>query len=280
MHLLRQLRDREQSMSAVSPRDLSELACPVESPKLRLVNFSDQIMQFPLSARGEADDPVCITQVMYLTSAGADPGGAPVGGKWKRVLDLIVAIAALVALAPLLAIIAVAVKLTMGGPVIYRHQRVGYGGKPFDCLKFRTMVSDSDSVLQRYIQKNPAAAEEWRRSRKLVNDPRVTRLGLFLRKTSLDELPQFLNILRGDMSCVGPRPVVVAEMGLYGEHVPDYLSARPGITGLWQVSGRNCLSYRERVKLDAKYVREWTFTSDLIIMMRTLPAVIKVSQTA
>jgi exopolysaccharide production protein ExoY len=191
---------------------------------------------------------------------------------------LTVAVGALVALAPLLAIIAAAVKLTMGGPVIYRHQRVGFGGKLFDCLKFRTMTSDGDIILQRYIQQNPAAAEEWRTSRKLAKDPRVTRFGCFLRKTSLDELPQFLNIVRGEMSCVGPRPVVVAEMGLYGEYVPAYLSARPGVTGLWQISGRSRLSYQERVKLDAEYVRGWTIGRDVAILMRTLPAVMKVDQ--
>jgi len=201
-----------------------------------------------------------------------------VGGKWKRALDLAVAVGALIALAPLLAIIAVGVKLTMGGPVIYRHQRVGFGGKLFDCLKFRTMISDGDIILQRYIQQNPAAAEEWQSSRKLVKDPRVTRFGSFLRKTSLDELPQFLNIVRGEMSCVGPRPVVVAEMGLYGEYVPAYLSARPGVTGLWQVSGRSRLSYHERVRLDAEYVRGWSFGRDVAILMRTLPAVMKVDQ--
>jgi exopolysaccharide production protein ExoY len=140
------------------------------------------------------------------------------------------------------------------------------------------MTSDGDIILQRYIQQNPAAAEEWRTSRKLAKDPRVTRFGCFLRKTSLDELPQFLNIVRGEMSCVGPRPVVVAEMGLYGEYVPAYLSARPGVTGLWQISGRSRLSYQERVKLDAEYVRGWTFGRDVAILMRTLPAVMKVDQ--
>jgi exopolysaccharide production protein ExoY len=276
-------------MSVFSPRDLAELTCSAESSRLRLGNFSDQLILFPSTkARSEADGPDRysriradnIAQILNLRPTGAATGGVPVGGKWKRALDLAVAVAALIALAPLLAIITIAVKLTMGGPVIYRHQRVGFGGKLFDCLKFRTMVPDGDAVLQQYFGRNPAAAEEWQRSRKLVKDPRVTRLGLFLRKTSLDELPQFLNILRGEMSCVGPRPVVVAEMSLYGEHAPDYLSARPGVTGLWQVSGRSRVSYQERVKLDAKYVREWTFGKDVMILIRTLPAVVKVDQAA
>lgn len=283
------LRDREQSMSAFSPRDLAELTCSAESSMPHLGNFSDPLILFPLpKVRSEANGPDSYSRVRARSIAplvdsrpeSAATGDAPVGGKWKRVLDLIVAAAALIALAPLLAIIATAVKLTMGGPVIYRHQRVGFGGKLFDCLKFRTMVSDGDAVLQQYIRRNPSAAAEWQQSRKLANDPRITHFGLFLRKTSLDELPQFLNILRGEMSCVGPRPVVVAEMGLYGAYAPDYLSARPGVTGLWQISGRSRVSYQERVKLDAKYVREWTFGRDLIILMRTLPAVIRVDQAA
>jgi len=276
-------------MSVFSSRDLSELTCSTEASGLRLSNFPSPLILLPLTkARAEidaADSPFRLhsdgmASVMALRSAGAAAAGSPVGGKWKRALDLTVAVGALIALSPLLAIIAVAVKLTMGGPVIYRHQRVGFGGKLFDCLKFRTMISDGDSVLQQYIQQNPLAAEEWQSSRKLVRDPRVTRFGSFLRKTSLDELPQFLNIVRGDMSCVGPRPVVIAEMDLYGEHMPAYLSARPGVTGLWQVSGRSRLTYRERVELDAEYVRGWTFTKDVTIMMRTLPAVMKVGQAA
>jgi|ThiBiot_300_plan_2_1041538.scaffolds.fasta_scaffold29596_1 exopolysaccharide production protein ExoY len=274
-------------MPMFSSRDLSELTCSVESSKLRLDNFPSRFTSFILpKTTGETAVPDChfrmcadgMASVIDLRSTGAAPSESPVGGKWKRALDLTVAVGALVALAPLLAIIAVAVKLTMGGPVIYRHQRVGFGGKLFDCLKFRTMTSDGDIILQRYIQQNPAAAEEWRTSRKLAKDPRVTRFGCFLRKTSLDELPQFLNIVRGEMSCVGPRPVVVAEMGLYGEYVPAYLSARPGVTGLWQISGRSRLSYQERVKLDAEYVRGWTFGRDVAILMRTLPAVMKVDQ--
>lgn len=276
-------------MSAFSSRDLAELTCSAESSMSHLGNFSDSLILFPLpKVRSEADGTdsysriraASTAQVVDLRTAGAARVAAPVGGKWKRVLDLIVAAAALVALAPLLVIIAAAVKLTMGGPVIYRHQRVGFGGKLFDCLKFRTMITDGDAVLQQHIRRNPSAAEEWHRSRKLANDPRVTRFGLFLRKTSLDELPQFLNIFRGEMSCVGPRPVVVAEMGLYGEYAPDYLSARPGVTGLWQISGRSRVSYQERIKLDTEYVRGWTFGRDLIILMRTLPAVIKVDEAA
>lgn len=207
-------------------------------------------------------------------------GMTPVGGRRKRLVDLVVAATLGVLLSPLLLLTALAVKLCTGGPVIYRHRRVGFAGRSFDCLKFRTMVSNGDEILQRYLAANPAAAEEWRRSRKLTNDPRVTRFGLFLRKTSIDELPQLLNILMGDMSCVGPRPIVTEELERYGAHAHEYLRARPGVTGSWQVSGRNHVSYGDRVKLDAEYVRKWSIGWDLAILARTVPAVLKVDQAA
>ncbi|MFN3747040.1 MAG: sugar transferase [Hyphomicrobiaceae bacterium] len=204
----------------------------------------------------------------------------PIGGRRKRMVDIAVAIMVAIVLSPILLVIALAVKLSMGGPVIYRHRRIGFGGRPFDCLKFRTMVANGDEVLERHLAANPAAAEEWRRSRKLADDPRVTRFGWFLRKTSLDELPQLLNILRGEMSCVGPRPIVSEELERYGVHAHEYLRARPGVTGSWQVSGRSSVSYGDRVKLDAEYVRTWSFGSDLVILARTVPAVLKVDQAA
>jgi exopolysaccharide production protein ExoY len=207
-------------------------------------------------------------------------GMAPIGGRRKRVVDILVAITVTILAFPLLLVVALAVKLSMGGPVIYRHRRIGFGGRPFDCLKFRTMVANGDEILERYLAANPAAAEEWRRSRKLADDPRVTRFGWFLRKTSLDELPQLLNILRGEMSCVGPRPIVTEELERYGIYANEYLRARPGVTGSWQVSGRSNVSYGDRVKLDTEYVRKWSFGSDLLILARTVPAVLKVDQAA
>ncbi len=205
---------------------------------------------------------------------------SPVGGRRKRLVDVTVAMVALIALFPALIALAIAVKLSMGGPVIYRHRRVGFAGRQFDCLKFRTMVTNGDAVLAQYLEDNPAAAEEWRQSRKLTLDPRVTRFGWLLRKTSLDELPQLLNILRGDMSCVGPRPIVTEELERYGAHVHEYLRARPGVTGSWQVNGRNSISYGDRVRLDAEYVRRWSFGLDFVILARTVPAVFKIDQAA
>lgn len=209
-----------------------------------------------------------------------DFGMTPVGGRRKRLVDIVVAVTVAILASPVILALALAVKLSMGGPVIYRHRRIGFGGRYFDCLKFRTMVANGDEVLERYLAANPAAAEEWRLSRKLANDPRVTRFGRFLRKTSLDELPQLLNILRGEMSCVGPRPIVTEELERYGVHAYEYLRARPGVTGSWQVSGRSNVSYGDRVRLDAEYVRKWSFGSDLRILVRTVPAVLKVDQAA
>jgi exopolysaccharide production protein ExoY len=207
-------------------------------------------------------------------------GMTPIGGRRKRLADLVVSGLGAVLLAPAFLAVALGIKLTMGGPAIYRHRRVGFGGRYFDCLKFRTMVTNGDEVLKRYLDANPAAAEEWRLNQKLVNDPRVTRLGWFLRKTSLDELPQLFNILKGEMSCVGPRPIVVAELERYGAHAHEYLRARPGVTGSWQVSGRSNTSYGERVRLDAEYVRKWSLWADLMIVIRTVPAILKVDQAA
>jgi exopolysaccharide production protein ExoY len=204
----------------------------------------------------------------------------PVGGKQKRLLDAVIAAIALILLAPLLLILAAATKLNMGGPVLYRHRRIGFNGVPFDCLKFRTMVAHSDVAFQDYLDRNPAAAEQWRRTRKLANDPRVTRLGYLLRKTSLDELPQLFNVLRGEMSLVGPRPVVSQELELYGALMNDYVRARPGVTGKWQVSGRSSLSFNQRIAMDSAYVREWTLSKDVVIMMQTVPAIFRTVHAA
>jgi exopolysaccharide production protein ExoY len=198
----------------------------------------------------------------------------PVGGPVKRSVDIVVALSALFLLFPAMLFVAAAIKLSMGGPVLFSQPRIGYGGRIFKCLKFRSMRLDSDAVLARYLQSEPAAAAEWQSTRKLRNDPRVTAFGALLRKTSFDELPQLFNVLRGDMSCVGPRPVVPDELELYGVFASDYLKVRPGVTGLWQVAGRNNVSYPERVAMDSHYVRNWSVGIDLIILVRTISAVL------
>jgi exopolysaccharide production protein ExoY len=202
----------------------------------------------------------------------------PVGGRLKRSLDIVVALLALIAILPLMIVIALLIRRTGGGPAIYAHERVGYSGRTFPCYKFRTMVRDADATLASHLASNPEAAIEWRETQKLRNDPRVTPVGRLLRKSSLDELPQLINILRGDMSCVGPRPVTVGELERYGEYVRDYLSARPGLTGRWQVTGRSSADFPTRVSLDKQYVRNWSLLSDLAILAKTPLAVVRVQE--
>jgi undecaprenyl-phosphate galactose phosphotransferase len=162
-----------------------------------------------------------------------------------------------------------------GGPAFYAHRRIGAGGRPFDCLKFRTMMPNSDHILRQVLADDPVRAAEWRVMRKLRDDPRVTRVGRFLRKTSLDELPQLINVLRLEMSLVGPRPIVESEVPLYGENIAQYYATRPGLTGLWQVSGRSNTSFARRVQLDVWYVNNWSIWHDIAVLLKTIPAVFK-----
>lgn len=198
----------------------------------------------------------------------------PVGGQAKRSFDIAAAVVAILLLLPLFCLVALAIKLMDRGPVLYRHRRIGRGGEAFDCLKFRTMVCDADQVLQRHLRADRQAAREWHEKQKLTDDPRVTPLGSVLRHTSLDELPQLINILKGEMSVVGPRPIVAAEIAKYGESIDHYFRARPGLTGAWQVSGRNDVDYRFRVRLDRHYVENWKFRRDLLIIVKTVGVVV------
>lgn len=198
-----------------------------------------------------------------------------VGGALKRAFDIILSILGLVAALPLFLFVTLAVKLSDPGPIIYRQVRVGLGGRPFVCFKFRTMCVDSEAVLAAHLDANPKARMEWEAQRKLIDDPRVSKLGRLLRRSSLDELPQLMNVLRGDMSLIGPRPIVTSEMSRYGDRLPLYLAARPGLSGAWQVSGRSDCSYDKRVALDADYVSNWRFSTDLWILLRTVYAVLE-----
>ena len=177
-------------------------------------------------------------------------------------------------IAPLLGLIALLIKLDSPGPVLYTHTRIGFGGKPFKVWKFRTMIKDADRVLREYLEKHPELRAEWERDHKLRHDPRITRVGKWLRKTSLDELPQLWNVLRGEMSLVGPRPIVKEEVKKYGEKFSLYTKVKPGMTGLWQVSGRNDTSYEDRVNLDAYYVQNWSVWLDIYILARTVKVVV------
>ena len=204
----------------------------------------------------------------------------PVGGLAKRAVDIVIAAVALVLLSPVLLAIAVLNRLTTGRSVVFSQDRVGYRGGLFRCYKFRSMRHDAEEVLERHLAENPAAAREWAETQKLKHDPRVTPLGHLLRKSSLDELPQLWNVLRGEMSCIGPRPILESELARYGEFAADYMKTRPGITGLWQVSGRSRLSYGERVEIDRTYASYWSMRLDLWIVPQTIPALLKFDETS
>jgi exopolysaccharide production protein ExoY len=191
-----------------------------------------------------------------------------------RALDIVIAFCALVFVLPLMCVIAFAIFLQDGGPIVFSHRRVGRGGKSFYCYKFRSMAADAEARLADLLERDPAAREEWARDHKLRDDPRVTPLGAFLRRSSLDELPQLINVLQGTMSLVGPRPIVDAEIARYGRRFCHYCAVKPGITGLWQVSGRNDVSYRTRVALDCLYAKSHSPRLYLWIVVVTIPAVL------
>ncbi len=192
----------------------------------------------------------------------------------KLVFDCAAALAGIIVLAPVLCAIAVAVKCD-GGPIFFAHTRIGRDGRLFRCLKFRSMVTDSASVLKHVLQTDPEAAAEWQATQKLRRDPRITRIGRLLRASSLDEIPQLFNVLRLEMSLVGPRPIVAEEVARYGSDIDLYYTARPGLTGLWQISGRSETSYAQRVRLDSHYVTNWSIWQDFSIIARTIPAVLR-----
>ncbi|MES5097771.1 sugar transferase [Agrobacterium sp. BA1120] len=211
--------------------------------------------------------------VSPLSSSDEFDVSFPIGGIAKRSFDVSSALLALLVLSPIFLMIMALVKFSDRGPAFYGHRRVGHNGRSFHCLKFRTMVMNGDEVLRQYLSANPDAAEEWKSTRKLKDDPRVTAIGTVLRKLSLDELPQLINIIRGEMSVVGPRPVVDEELNYYESAASYYLSTRPGLTGLWQISGRNDVSYKARVDFDTQYVRNWSMMQDVFIIVKTIPAV-------
>lgn len=191
----------------------------------------------------------------------------------KRSLDLLLVLLCLPVLLILIAAISLAIRMTSPGPIFFSHRRIRGHGRFFSMWKFRTMCVNSAEVLETYLAANPEARAEWRKTHKLKNDPRVTPVGEFLRRTSLDELPQIWNVLTGTMSLVGPRPIVAAEVEKYGPYFADYCMVKPGVTGLWQVSGRSQISYPERVQLDRRYAQNWSLLGDVKILCRTLSSV-------
>jgi undecaprenyl-phosphate galactose phosphotransferase len=223
----------------------------------------------------ETISPRPVTTAWLARHAPAPGRGIPhaLGRSIKLGLDVVIAALALLLLSPLLLAIALYVR-SDGGPALFAHKRIGRDGECFWCLKFRTMVTDAEQRLKQILATNATAAAEWAETQKLIADPRITRIGALLRKTSLDELPQLLNVMHGDMSLVGPRPIVEAEVVRYADDIGYYRAVRPGVTGLWQVSGRSDTSYAQRVRLDVDYVRNWSLRRDLMILLRTIPAVL------
>jgi len=205
-----------------------------------------------------------------------DVEGSPDGKGFsaKRLFDVVIASLALLFLAPLLIVVGVLIRLQDGQKALYSQPRYGFKGETFQCFKLRSMVPNADAKLQAVIDSNPQARLEWELTRKLSNDPRITPLGKFIRATSIDELPQLLNIIRGDMSIVGPRPIPLYERSKYGEGFEQYCRVRPGLTGIWQTSGRSNVSYTERVEMDKTYVQTQTFLGDIWIIIKTVPAVL------
>lgn len=194
--------------------------------------------------------------------------------RWiKTIFDYVLTITGTIAISPILIVIALWIYKDSPGPVIFKHRRIGKNGKEFNCYKFRSMCVDAKEKLEQLLKTNPKAKAEWEKNFKLKNDPRITKSGAFLRKTSLDELPQIFNVLKGEMSLVGPRPIIRDEMVRYGEYIEDYLMVKPGITGMWQVSGRSDTDYKQRVQLDSWYVRNWSVWLDVMLLWRTMKIV-------
>jgi len=216
---------------------------------------------------------------MSTTNADVDSSDShsKFSAKWgpgtKRTFDIMVASTILLFALPTMFFIAVIMFSTDRGPILFSHERIGRNGRRFQCLKFRSMVVNSQEALRQHLEARPQARAEWAATQKLRDDPRITPLGRFLRATSLDELPQLINVIRGEMSLVGPRPIVQDEVVRYADQIEHYAAVRPGITGLWQVSGRSDVGYDQRVQLDSTYVREWSFTGDMVILLKTVKVV-------
>jgi Undecaprenyl-phosphate galactose phosphotransferase WbaP len=199
---------------------------------------------------------------------------APGNQTRKRIFEVAIAALLLLLTLPLAAVIALAILIETRGPILFGHMRIGKGQRRFRVWKFRSMVAGADGVLEEYLKQHPELRAEWRRHHKLKQDPRVTRVGRLLRRSSLDELPQLWNVLRGDMSLIGPRPIVEDEIAKYGPALALYEQVLPGLTGLWQVSGRTDTSYQRRVDLDCEYIRSWSWLLDLKILFKTVRVVL------
>jgi undecaprenyl-phosphate galactose phosphotransferase len=266
------LRGAETVILVPSPAEMSEIDRVIDALNLNLIAYTliPPLQRLPFA--GLKVQTMLNSDAIMMTSR---PGlMSPMRQGIKRLFDVVVSVLLIALLLPVLLVITGFVAWG-GGPVLYGHKRIGRGDRPFKCLKFRTMAVDSDKILANLIATDPEIAREWRQNFKLENDPRITAIGRFLRKTSLDELPQLINVIRGEMSLVGPRPVVADELRYYyGENAVYYHMVRPGITGLWQVSGRSQTTYDRRVFLDTCYVRNWNLWTDVAILFNTVPSVL------
>lgn len=210
-----------------------------------------------------------------MAATSEDEATHPMSSGLKYALDVMIASIALIGFAPLLVMVAIILLVLQGRPIFIAHRRIGQNGVMFPCLKFRSMVNNGDEVLARHLAENAQARLEWNTTRKLRDDPRITPFGAWLRQSSVDEVPQLFNVLRGQMSLVGPRPIVRSEAELFGHYFNHYIRVRPGLTGLWQISGRSSLAFSARVELDVRYVEQRSLWGDIVIIAKTVPAVLK-----
>ncbi len=238
------------------------------------VDLADNVMSSARARLLPANDPFWDGSFFAAAQHGEATSDSAIADVVRRAFDICFAVTLLVLVFPFLVVLSIALQIDSPGRLFFVQQRIGLNGKPFYCFKFRTMSEDAELLLAKLLETSAAARLEWESDHKLRNDPRVSRLGRIVRKLSLDELPQLVNILIGDMSVVGPRPIVHAEIPRYGRFFSDYCQVKPGLTGLWQVSGRNDVSYDERVQLDCEYRRNRTLAYDFSILLRTVPAVL------
>ncbi|MEO0082810.1 MAG: sugar transferase [candidate division WOR-3 bacterium] len=255
---------------------LVDMTNPV--PTSHLKHWIEQFFVDFISIRSfKASDCLCgldISELDYPRFGIQNRYQSGIGYRLKRIIDIVVCLIVLILIAPLFLFMVLCIKLDSSGPVFYRHHRLGKNMKPFNLLKLRTMYQDADKRLQAILQSDPKLKDEFEKTFKLKNDPRVTKTGKIIRKLSLDELPQIFNVIRGEMSLVGPRPIVEAEVLNYQKYSLDLFRVLPGMTGLWQTSGRTETSYEQRIKLDTHYVRTWSLKNDLKMLFKTIPVVI------
>ena len=240
-------------------------------PHVKNISFVPDLIGTPMSS---AELSILFSEKILMLNLRNNLS-SPYNRAFKRIFDLVLTIGGGLLISPILLLIALAVAIENRGHVIFAHKRVGAAGKKFSCYKFQTMVPDAEERLKKYLAENPEAKREWEETFKLTNDPRVTKLGNWLRRTSLDELPQLWNVIRGEMSLVGPRPIVQAEVPRYGKNIREYYMVLPGITGMWQVSGRSDTTYPERVAMDTWYVRNWSVWIDIMYLFKTVKAVVR-----